>query len=279
MNKLLSANFSRMWKSKSFWLGILITCSVMLYDLAKAVHYVRNTPGTVMDPSAFLFVRRNLVLLAAAVFTGFFIGKENSDKTMHNKIIVGHSRTTIYLANLVVCACAGLMFHLAPTLLAVGLGISLLGPMTGSADILLTTLLISMVTVIAAVSLFTVLSMLISSKTIGIVTVLLLCLGMLYGAEFLGEALAEPETVYGYAVTDVHGSKTAYASQSNPRYLDGAKRAVYQLAFDCLPSGQMCQYNLCTLPENVKWFPFYSSALAIVTSFLGIWAFRKKNMT
>lgn len=278
MNKLLRANFARMWKSRSFWLGVLVMCGLLLWDLAKAVHYVLDTPEAVIDPSVFLFMRCMPVLLVVAVFTGFFVGTENSNKTVNNKIIAGHSRTVIYLANLVVCSSAGLIFYLTPMVLTLGLGIPLLGPITGSPDILLGTLLSSMLTIIAAVSIFTALSTLISNNAIGIVTVVLLCLGMISFSGSLRDALLEPEYIMG-GVTTIDGEVIFEdAHEKNPLYLDGVKRTLYQITFDFLPAGQMEQYSSYTLPENVGWFPVYSGIVTFLTSAIGIWGFRKKDL-
>ena len=52
--------------------------------------------------------------LVAAILTSMFIGSEYSDGTIRNKLVVGHSRMRIYLANLIVCsvACVLIFFGL-----------------------------------------------------------------------------------------------------------------------------------------------------------------------
>ena len=51
--------------------------------------------------------------LVAAILTSMFIGSEYSDGTIRNKLVVGHSRMRIYLANLIVCSVACVLIFLA----------------------------------------------------------------------------------------------------------------------------------------------------------------------
>ena len=51
--------------------------------------------------------------LVAAVFISLFVGSEYSDGTIRNKLVVGHSRMRIYLANLIVCSIACVLISLA----------------------------------------------------------------------------------------------------------------------------------------------------------------------
>ena len=56
-----------------------------------------------------------------------FIGTEYSDGTIRNKIVVGHSRSTIYLANLLTCCFAGLIMCLCFILPTLAIRIPLFG--------------------------------------------------------------------------------------------------------------------------------------------------------
>ena len=69
-----------------------------------------------------------------------------------------------------------------------------------------------------------------------------------------------------------------YIYEENPLYLRGARRTVYQITFDFLPTGQMRQYSSYELPEHVGWFPVYSGIVLFLASAIGIWGFRKKDL-
>lgn len=73
-----------------------------------------------------LFEGLPLMGLVSAIFTSLFIGSEYSDGTIRNKLVVGHSRMRIYLANLIVCSIASILISLAYTA-----GVFVIGNMKG----------------------------------------------------------------------------------------------------------------------------------------------------
>lgn len=92
------------------------------------IHYLDNkNNGIGWTPDSSFFSYGLLTPVLLAVLTAFFVGTEYSDGTMRNKLIAGHGRRDIYLANLVVCIAAGMLLSLAYLTPHTCLGIPLLG--------------------------------------------------------------------------------------------------------------------------------------------------------
>ena len=99
MLKLLRANFSRLWRTNTFWgamaLLALIGAAIPLKFL------IDNRSGAsawTPDTACFTFAFLSPILLS--LLAALFIGSEYSDGTMRNKCVAGHRRGSIYLANL-----------------------------------------------------------------------------------------------------------------------------------------------------------------------------------
>lgn len=99
MKKLLSANCIRLMKSKSLWIytAAMYLITVWYICIGSGVMGIHQ-PGTdAMDYTAFIV---GMIPAFLTLFTGFFVGKEYSDKTIRNKLIVGHTRKEVYLSYL-----------------------------------------------------------------------------------------------------------------------------------------------------------------------------------
>ena len=104
MSKLLSANFTRMKKAKVFWVCLIFMIGFGLFLIIS--RYVQFKRFDMMD-SAYIegsLLSYTVVMgIVFAVFTSLFIGTEYNDGTIRNKLIVGHTRVNVYLANLITC--------------------------------------------------------------------------------------------------------------------------------------------------------------------------------
>lgn len=122
MSRLLVSTFIRMLKKVIFWFFVLCMFAYGVYSALNIASEARI--GFVLDGC--LFECLPLMGLISAIFTSLFIGSEYSDGTIRNKIIVGHSRIRIYLANLIVCAIASVLISLSYTV-----GVFVIGNMNG----------------------------------------------------------------------------------------------------------------------------------------------------
>lgn len=132
MRNLLSAGFARLWKSRYFWVleAAAAVWGVIVYVLAAINTHDFGPAWGLARANANFFMETLYIGPALAVFSGFYIGTEYSDGTIRRKLCTGHSRQSVYLANLIVCAAVGLMLLLAHFLCACTVGAVFAGPET-----------------------------------------------------------------------------------------------------------------------------------------------------
>lgn len=275
MNKLLTSNFSRLIKSKLFWLCCIIMFGfATLLVLAQYNDNVKYGSEPCIDKIIFAFTL--FLGILSATFSSLFIGVEYSDGTIRNKVIVGHSRTAIYISNLIVTFTATLLMCFSFLIAMMAMGIPLLGaPEIGWLGILLT-LLSTIVLLTTYCSIVTLLSMLCSNKTIVAVVSILGMLALLLVASMIRAKLDAPEYYDGVVFVNDSGEMSPSA-EKNPEYLTGTTRIVYQTIYDILPTGQSIQYSDLSY-INFGLLPVYSALITVVTTMIGIAFFRKKDI-
>lgn len=109
MSRLFVSTFFRMLKKIVFWILLICMFAYGVYSASNAASEANG--GFALDGCFFDFAP--FMGLVAAILTSMFIGSEYSDGTIRNKLVVGHSRMRIYLANLIVCSVACVLISLA----------------------------------------------------------------------------------------------------------------------------------------------------------------------
>lgn len=276
MNNLLSAGFYRLWKNKTFWicLAAAFTLSpiMMLNGCRQAALLAAEGYSRSLDD--YYFTLAPMMALFFAVFTSLFIGTEHSDGTMRNKIIVGRTRTQIYLSNLVISTAASVCFTI--TWLLGGLvGIPFLGTWKMGAGFLLLYAVIAVFFTAALCSIFTLLCMLSPNKAITAVLAILLALGMIVAASMLYNSLTQPEFTTGVIMT-ANGMQIA-DPVPNPNFITGTKRSVYQFLIDAFPTGQSILMANGAVSRPVLSL-ISSAVIALAAALAGIFAFCRKDL-
>lgn len=274
MSKLLSANFMRVKKDKFFWIGIAfmfaagIFFPVMRYTDMKQMETINH-----IDNGFFACVL--FIGIMMAVFCSLFIGTEYSDGTMRNKIVIGHQRTSMYLANLITSAIVSIAMCIMFFLPYLCIGIPLLGFFEMDMKLVLLFSLASLMLAIAFSSIFTLIAMLCHNKAITAVICILLALALLASGLILNRMLDATETIGGYTMGA--DGKLVYGESPNPKYLVGTKREIVQTIYDINPGGQVIQ---CTSLEavNIERLPIYSLVIVILTTGAGVVFFKKKDL-
>ena len=274
MNKLLRSNFLRLWKSKLFWLetvfmfgfGVFITVG-QYSDMVKydELHY--------FDSNLLFYVA--FIGCFAAVFCSIFTGTDYSDGTIRNKLVVGHHRSSIYLSNWLTSIVAAMIMAIAFLISYCSLGYFLLEASVATTGKIVTLVVISIFTIVAFVSLFHMLSMLITKKSAASVVCLLFFFGLLMLAIIIQGRLEEPEYISGYVVT-VNGLEQT-KPELNPRYLQPAARKIYQFFLDFPPTGQSVVLTTYRVVHPYLMM-VYSAIISVATTVFGIFAFRKKDL-
>ncbi len=274
MRKLLSADFARLWKEKVFWLemifmlggGIFVVCT--RYS-DKALYGMRQP----LDYTLLAYVM--FIGCCAAVFCSMFSGTEYSDGTIRNKLIVGHRRWAIYLSGWLTDIAAVFMMSAAYLFSYCLFGSILLDAPETPLGQMFFYVVISLFTAAAYVSLFHMLSMLISRKATAAVWCLLAFFGLLIIAMVIQGKLDAPEFISQYSMT-INGVEQTQP-EPNPKYLQPAARRVYQFFLDLLPSGQSIELSAFNVLHPILMM-VNSAAISIVTMVLGMFAFQKKNL-
>lgn len=282
MNKLLSAEFVRLFKSRLFKICVIISGAIgALFIIPRWIEVKRHTDAYANLPDAYsrsddlLFMGTMFVIFIIATFIGLFVGTEYSDGTIRNKLIVGHKRSSIYISKLIVCVTANVIMHVVCIFVAWGLGSLLLGVTIGYGNILKNTI-IGCAAIIALTAMLLLFSMSIQSKSIGSVICLIFMLSILLFSSVIMQRLDEPEYYEGYVfLDDETGEIIEEEPEKNPRYLTGYTRDIYEFLFDVLPTGQLMQIMIL---ENVGSVMLYDFAILIVTTSAGIFIFKRKNL-
>lgn len=263
MNRLLAANFARVKKNKLFW----VLCGISAFIALIMVLSALASRDTRIDGQICNEVLD--IQLAVAVFVSIFFGTEYGDGTIRNKLIVGHARWQIYLANLitsVVCTLGFVASFMAPILL-IGLPCF---EMPSALTIKI--LAVSVVTLIAFCVLFTMISMIYSNKAGATVINLVLVFVLSIIGVVTHEYLISPEFFPVYGIDE--GSLEYVA---NPNYVTGAARVILRILTDLSPAGQAVQFSL-GLTSPLWSLPLYSVGFSAACTAVGIAVFNKKDI-
>ncbi len=287
MNRLIRANFSRLFKNVIFRICMLFSIGLGVFaDLSRYIDMQKNKDlyarlgDEFKCADGFLFSGSLYIIFAAAVFVGIFVGTEYSDGTIRNKIIVGHSRFKIYLSNFIVCAAGNLMMILSFIIVTFALGrILFTAKYLSFNDILLFTLC-NCISMLALTSLIVLGSMLIKSKAAGSVTILMTTIILFFAAMMINSRLNESEYYQEpiFTVNEETGETyVEYEGEKNPNYLTGTKRKIYIFLNDFLPVNQFT-----TVMQNNKdkadIMALYSLIIIIAGNAVGMIVFRKKDL-
>ncbi len=264
MRKCLSAEIYRCRRSTLFWLMLLASV------LAGVFYGIVSMSGSFED----IFVVPLFVISAA--FISLNTGREYTDNTIRNKIIIGAPKTAVLLSKLVFDVGTGVLFcaaFLAPCAIILSFGVLSKLP----ASVLCWTLTgLVLLSVVWAV-LFTVVSMLTSAKGVGGIINFVVIIAVMLLAYQLESILRQPEFInttehsmvqmtpeevkqiqegtyqgsYSDA-TDENGQVTYYKpvltnteQKPNPKYVKQPLRGILTHLDSMLPNGQMNEYVSC----------------------------------
>lgn len=275
MNKLLRANYSRLWKNKLFWLcmGAMLVYSI-LYMLNGCRQATTDMSEYQYSLDQYFFHFAVLIGFFCTLFSSMFFGTEYSDKTIRNKMIVGHTREDIYMSSLIITFTATLLI-MSTWLVGALIAVPTLGFWKMGILHLLEYLLIAVMFVLAFSAICTVVNLLSSNKATTVVISILLFLGLAIIANMLDNALSEPEMTSGIQLT-VNGLEMAEPTP-NPKYVTGLTRKVYDFLVDFLPTGQGLRMWLLEIRSPIRML-VSSVLITILTTVGGILAFKRKNI-
>lgn len=273
MNKLLSAGFERLRKSKAFWFITIFSIGLALFMIFTQYSDMKKY-GEVIETEQIMLNYATIVGIVIAIFASLFLGVEYSDGAIRNKISIGHKRSAIYLSNLIIISAASLFSYCLFAAIAAIIGIPLFGSIRISLSKLLMLLGCIFVTIIAYSGIFTFIAMMISNKTVSAIVCIMLTFGMMMAAVTCFRILDEQEIIQSASLVD---GEMKFEEVQNPKYPSEEKKKVCQTLLDIIPAGQMFQLAGRTAPD-LKVLPLYSLGESILFAGAGILLFKKKEL-
>ena len=274
MRLLISANLLRLRKSAAFWASMAVMAGVGVFEAAAGYLSARSM-GIVLnlDNRYFIFVLVAGVVLSA--FCALFLGAEYSCGTIRNKILAGHSRSAIYLANLAACAGAGVLLCLGYIVPMLAVGVPLMGWFQMELGAVLWFTLCAFLMTAALAGLFTLAAMLIQNRAVSAVACIFLAYILLFLGIYLNSRLTEPEMIPAREYVE-NGRILLQEAQPNPGYVQGPWRAVCELIY-LLPGCQAVQ--LAAKADACPWYLPLASLCALAVSVgVGAALFQKKDL-
>ncbi len=275
MRKLLRANFSRLWHDRAFW---LLTALMVFFGISMAAVNIINTRQEgivwIMDFSLLIYVI--LAPILTSVLVALFVGSDYSSGTLRNKLIAGHRRSHIYLANLMTCCCAGMLLCAAFAIPLGVLGLLLGGQLQSAWEELLMYGGLSLALLIAFTAILTLIAMLCQNKSHTVAGCILLVFVLIFLGVYITSALNEPEYLSGYSFTE-NGVTVSEEETKNPNYVSGTKRQVYELMQDFTPGGQVLQISDMDVEKPVM-LALYDGIILLAATGFGLVFFRRKDL-
>lgn len=226
-----------------------------------------------------LFIYALTVAILIPAFVSLFVGTEYSDGTIRNKMIIGHTRTCIYLSNLIVSSTAGLGFCISYIVGVIVAGLPLYTIDTGILEGTVILVLCSFVMSIAFTALCVLTAMLCQNKALTAVINILTAFCLLVISIYIMSRLSQPEVYPGFGLNTETGKVEMAEDVPNPSYLRGTEREVYQFFNDFLPTGQAANISgQGGLSQSPGLLTAYSASIIIVSTGVGMFVFKKKDI-
>lgn len=275
MRKLLSADFSRLFKSKEFYVSIIFMIILTAFRIGNLV----MSPSEHRDDDGF-FLYAFVIGIVMAAFVSLFVGTDHNYHTLRNKLIVGHKRRNVYLSNYIVCTVAGWIFCSCYLVIALIGGTPISGGfMAETTDVIATILCVYLLTA-AYCGIFVFLTMLYANGAATSIVCIFLAISLLVFGIYVQNKLMEPEKIeiMEYSV-NMESGETIY--DNNPKYISNDSiRHLYETLNNALPGGQTIQLS-CML-SDIKtpscWLFIYEGLMVLITTGLGIVLFSKKDL-
>lgn len=276
MNKLLSAGFTRLRKDKVMW-GAM--AAMLLYSVIYMLNGCRQATLNTMAEynyslDNYYFHYAMLIGMFCCVVTGMFLAPEYGEGILRNKLVVGHSRSAVYLSNLILSFSSSVLL-LVMWLIGALAGVPALGFWKMGSGVLLY-LAVSICYLAAFSAIYTFIGMLVSHKPMAEVGSLLFFFVLLFLGSSLYQALQQPEFNNNIIVT-LEDGMTMGNPTPNPAYLTGTTREIYQFLADFLPTGQCIQMFDLNLAHPLRMI-LSSLFIAAAATAGGVFLFGKKNL-
>ena len=269
MIKLLKAGFFRLKKDVIFWLFIFLTIGMAGFTLFR---YLSNE-GVYLDKILNEFIM--YIGLFIALFVSIFVGKEYGQGIIRNKIIVGHSRISIFLSNLIISIVVSLLCELIYLIIVFLIGIPLFGQMQMSFSQFAIVLLNTALVIISFCSIYNFITMICSEITISISICIILFVAMFVAQAALGFT-ANSRKYIEHAFWD-NGNKYIISQEPDPNYPGDEEVKQARTLYLSIPQGQAMKIGGNDLTYSAQ-MAISSIILIGVVNIVGVCIFSKKEL-
>lgn len=269
MIKLLKAGFFRLKKDVIFWLFIFLTIGMAGFTLFRYL----SVEGAYLDKILNEFIM--YIGLFIAIFVSIFVGKEYGQGIIRNKIIVGHSRISIFLSNLIISIVVSLLCEIIYLIIVFLIGIPLFEQMQMSFSQFAIVLLNTALIIISFCSIYNFITMICSEITISISICIILFVAMFVAQAALG-LTANSRKYIEHAFWD-NGNKYIISQEPDPNYPGDENVKQARMLYLFIPQGQAMKIGNNDLTYSVQ-MTISSIILICVVNIVGVCIFSKKEL-
>ena len=288
MIKLLRANLLRISKSITFWIFVAL---YTLYPIIIALIEIQNYEPITSDKMLSLnygvefFPMQGVII---ALICSILFNADFSNGTLRNKVIIGLSRSKIYLTNLLTMIIISLALSVIYIIIFFALGMPLLGKFTSSASTIIWMIVDGSLVLMAYSAIMTLIVMTCKNPIASlIISALVITLGALL-SYYMDYIVSIPEVIT--TLSENQFGETIWVQIPNENVPSQAVKTFCRFVTDLLPSGQSFQISsigythgwtmdMYSRGELHYWqMALYSLGIIGATSGIGISIFKKNNI-
>lgn len=267
MRNLLQANLRRMVRSRAFLIALLAwlayTALVVLSCRDHCAAGDRYTVEFLLTAGYVLLSYVPLSTLILAPLLSLYLGADYGNGTLRNKLIVGHTRTEVYLADLLACVLVSVSMDALHLLLAGALCVQPILRVSGSL------LRFPLGQVLAWVAV----SLLARAAWAAVIKLMVTALG-----NRTASAISALLLVAAAALAATKGiGEISYLSRHLEDVGNAERMNTWQMLLDVMPTGQYYQVSRLDTP-NLWRMPLLSLGVIAVSTGAGLLLFRRKDL-
>lgn len=261
MRNLIFANITRLKKSKLILVGIILSSLYTVFLLImNYVEMINSNESITISLNWFFFSSISVAAIFCPIYTGFFIGTEYNDGTIRNKLIAGHKRSNIYIANGITIFGIECFLFLVSAIMIIAFGIPLFGFNFDYPIQFIMHLFAGILMLVVFAALFTMISMIISNRTYSVATCLIIYAILFMITNYLRIA------IFSY-----------YGEDGVILMKNDIIRIFLEFLYDFLPTGQSFQISSGVI-LHMERFLIYSLVNIIIMTIIGMFIFTRKDI-
>lgn len=269
MIRLLKAGLFRLKKEVLFWIFIFLTIGLAGYGLIKC----SSVESVSFDNVVNEFIM--YIGLFIAIFVSIFVGKEHSQGIIRNKIIVGHSRLSIFVSNLIISIAVSILCEAIYLVIVISLGTYLFGQLQITSSQFLLSMVDTILIIISFCSIFNFVAIICSDITVSTTICMVLFIAMFIAQAAL--SLTAFSTKYLPNTTFDENGDIITTQEPDPNYPGDEKVKQARILYLLIPQGQAMEVGSNDI-ELLSQMPIYSIIVTSIVNFLGIYIFYKKEL-